>query len=94
MGWLAEWWLIPVAWCILILAGGALAIAILAFQRSVDAQIEVRALQKSTHQVQFVPLEDEPPGRDREAEALAKELDKDEQLGWDALRMSSDEPLS
>lgn len=51
-----------------------------ALHRSVEAQVEVRALKNSTHQVQFVSAEDAL--QDRDTAEMQKQLDKDEVDAW------------
>lgn len=71
----------------------AFALSAYALHCSIEARIEVRGLKNSTHQVQFVPLEEDLPG-DKEDASLAKEMDKYEAKDWKSLTMDSDQPLS
>ncbi len=84
-------WVVPV--CV-VLGLTAIIIACYALHLSITSRIEVLALKNSTHQVQFVPVDEPDPLADREEDALGKEMDKAERLGWDALTMSSNQPLA
>lgn len=66
-----EWaWPAVVAFCVLLTVFASV-VACIAFQRAVNAQIDVKALQNSTHNIQFVPAE--PPGFDKDVEqAMAR----------------------
>ncbi len=83
-------WLLPAGVCLLLLVVSAVTVSLYALHRSIDALIEVRALKNSTHQVQFVPVEDELGGSEGD---LRKAMDKEEAEAWDNLSSVS-EPLS
>ncbi len=88
---MAELWLLPFLLCLLVLMVAATALAGYAVHRAIEAQIDVRALKASTHQVQFVPVDDIPAEDDRQ---LEKDVDADELKQWNALHQMASEPLS
>ncbi len=80
-----------VAWFALLAACVAFVLAIMAFHRAIEAQIDVRALQKSTHQVQLVPVDsDDAMDEEQSSDAMAKA----ERLAMESLTLDGDQPLS
>jgi hypothetical protein len=78
-------WVLPVAVSFLLLAILAVGIAAYALHHAIGAKIEVKALQNSTHQVQFEPVEFPQGGDDPEEVELNKAMDKEERDGWKRL---------
>ena len=50
-------WILPLTVAVAFVLIACLAVSVMAFQKGVEALIEVKAMQKSTHQVQLVPAE-------------------------------------
>lgn len=71
-------WLIPLVVGLCLLTATSLVIAAYACHRAINAEIQVKGLQASTHQIQFVPAEPPSTAELAEERELNAEFDKAE----------------
>lgn len=69
-----------------------LLVAAYACHLAIQSQIDVKALQNSTHQVQLVPVDSDDVEMDEEQSAKA--MAKADQLAMESLTLDGDQPLS
>lgn len=84
---------VVIATILCIFALTAVLLSCYALHQVFETKLEMRALKNSTHQVQFVPVDDTSPDDDEDV-AMSRALAKSQRKALEDLTLGDDEPLS